>query len=142
MRSYPDSIICCPLEILRKRFAENQDQALSAYMQETAAATLDCESFSPLVSEIRSAFVDLVRLASRADVLVAYLPDHDASMGTAMEMWGAYSCDKVIITISSMTRNLAIVATSTLVLPSIEQFDGFLTSACLEALIKKRRGPK
>lgn len=139
LRSYPDSVIHCPLELLRKRFEATLDQALAAYEQETTAPIVDGDEYGPIVSEIRSAFVDLVNLASRADVLVAYLPDHEASMGTAMEMWSAYSRDKVVISICSMTKNLAVVATSTVILPSIESFDSFLASARLEELINKKQ---
>jgi hypothetical protein len=139
-RHYRDAIIHCPLEVLRSRFAANLDQALAAYEQETAAETLYGDRFSPLVSEVRAAFIDLVTLASQADVLVAYLPGHEASMGTAMEMWSAYFRGRVIVTISSMTQNLAIVSTSTVILPSVEQFDHFLAGGSLDDLIARKRG--
>lgn len=139
-RHYRDAIIHCPLEVLRRRFASNLDQALAAYEHETAAETLYCDRFSPLVSEVRAAFVDLVTLASEADVLVAYLPGHEASMGTAMEMWSAFSRGRVIITISAMTQNLAIVSTSTVLLPSVEHFDRFLAGGSLNDLIDRKGG--
>jgi hypothetical protein len=137
LKYHPGAIIHCPLDILRKRFSEKLDQAVAAYMQETATSTLELSRYSSTVLEIRSAFVDLVNLASEADVLIAYLPDHEASMGTAMEMWSAFSHDKVIVTISALTQNLAVVSTSTLVLPTIEDFDKFLSHAGLENLISK-----
>jgi hypothetical protein len=139
LRTYPNSVIHCPLELLRKRFTGRLEQALAAYAQETAAEVLDSDKYSPLVCEIRSAFVDLTHMAAQCDVLIAYLPDHEASMGTAMEMWSAYSHDRIIITISSMTQNLALVATSTVLLPSIDLFEDFLSSARLDDLIGKRR---
>src|SRR5438045_4102141 len=102
---YPDSAIHCGLELLRERFAGKLDQALAAYAQETVTEVLDADGYGPLVAEIRAAFVEITRLAAQADVLVAYLPDHEASMGTAMEMWSAYAHDRIIITISSMRQN-------------------------------------
>lgn len=137
LKYYPNSIIYCPLEILRKRFSATLDQAVTAYKQETTTKILESSKYSSTVSEIRSAFADIVKLAARADVLVAYLPGHEASMGTAMEMWSAYSNDRVLITISSMFQNLAVVSTSALVIPSIEDFDRFLASGGLESLINK-----
>lgn len=131
---YPDATIVCPLVLLQERFAGRLDQAVAAYEQETAGEILDAAEYGPIVAEIRAAFAELTELAASADVLIAYLPNHEASMGTAMEMWSAYARGRSVIAITSMTRNLSIVSTSDIVLPSIESFAAFLEAGKLSSL--------
>lgn len=132
---YPDATIICPLALLKERFSDREDTARADFERETNSGLLNAKEYGPVVSEIRAAFCELTRVAAEADVLIAYLPDHEASMGTAMEMWSAYSHDRQVITITSMTRNLSIVATSGVVLPSIDEFESFLLAGRLTELL-------
>ena len=133
-----DATVVCPLALLMERFAGRLEQAVSAYEQETTGENLDAQAYGPIVSEIRAAFCELTEIAARSDVLIAYLPDHEASMGTAMEMWSAYSHGRPVIAITSMTKNLSIIATSDIVLPSIEAFEAFLAAGGLRDLLDHR----
>ena len=56
--------------------------------------------------------------AAEADVLIAYLPT--ASMGTAIEMWTAFSADKYIVVVSPLVHNWVIKVTADEVLPDLD----------------------
>ena len=137
---YPNAIVICPLALLKERFSQREDQARIEYERETGGELLDAKKYSPVVAEIRTAFVELTELAAQADVLVAYLPNQEASMGTAMEMWSAYSHGRAVITITSMTRNLSIIGTSNIVLHSIADFEAFLGSDRFSELLVEGDG--
>ena len=87
-------------------------------------------------AKARRVFLGLMARAAEADVLVAYLPE--ASMGTAIEMWGAYHQDRVIVAISQMAANWAIRFLSTRVLPDLEAFEQFVRSGELDRLLASR----
>lgn len=132
---YPNATVICPLALLKDRFAQREDQARADFERETRNTTLDSRRYGPVVGEIRAAFVELTELAAQADILIAYLPDQEASMGTAMEMWSAFSHGRLVITITSMTRNLSIIGTSHIVLQSIADFEAFLSDGRLSELL-------
>ena len=134
-RFFPEATVLCPLAVLKERFAGRLDQAASVYQSETASEFLDARRYGDTVTEIRAAFCELTALAAQADVLIAYLPNHEASMGTAMEMWSAYTHGRVVIAITSMTRNLSIIATSNLLLPSIASLEAFMQDGGLRELL-------
>jgi hypothetical protein len=135
LERYPAAAVICPLKLLLERFAGRSEQARADYERETAGEILNTKAYGPVVAEIRAAFVELTELAAQADVLVAYLPNHEASMGTAMEMWSAFSHGKAVISITPMTRNLSVVSTSDVILPSIESFDAFLGAGRLSEIL-------
>ena len=56
--------------------------------------------------------------AAEADVLIAYLPT--ASMGTAIEMWTAFSAEKYIVVVSPLEHNWVIQVTADEVLPDLD----------------------
>lgn len=84
-----------------------------------------------------SVFFDLMRRASEADVLIAFLPE--ASMGTAIEMWEAYHRKKVIISISPLKENWAIKFLSTVVFNDIPAFERAIESGELRKIIESRK---
>jgi hypothetical protein len=133
---FPEATVLCPLTILKERFADRLEQATSVYQSETANEFLDARRYGGTVAEIRAAFCEITALAVQADVLIAFLPNHEASMGTAMEMWSAYTHGRVVIAITSMTRNLSIIATSNIILPSIASFEAFMQDGGLRELLE------
>jgi hypothetical protein len=132
---YPNAIITCPLALLMDRFSNRLDLARADFERETVAEILNANEYGPIVGEIRSAFVELTQLAASADILVAYLPENEASMGTAMEIWSAYLHRRFVIALTPMTQNLSIVATSNIILPSIASFEVFLRDSELSEVL-------
>jgi len=88
-----------------------------------------------LVLAVRQRFRELVLQAGRADVLIAYLPA-ELSMGTAMEMWAASANARPVITITPMNQNLAIVSTSTVIVPTLEAFEAMVSSGELDTYLR------
>ncbi|HLG30426.1 MAG TPA: hypothetical protein VI387_09470 [Candidatus Brocadiales bacterium] len=84
----------------------------------------------------KSVFFDLMRRASEATVLIAFLPE--ASMGTAIEMWEAYHKKKVIISISPLKDNWAVKFLSTAVFDDIPAFERAIESGELRKIIESK----
>ena len=74
-------------------------------------------------------FLDLIRHAASADLLVAYLPE--ASMGTALEIWEAQQAGKPVLAISPMANNWMLWATTTHILADIPAFEQFVAAGKL-----------
>jgi len=88
----------------------------------------DSVDYSP--EQARRTFLELVELAGRVDVLVAYAPS--ASMGTAIEMWNAYQSGVRIYTISQMTDNWVVQSLSERVFPDVAAFAAFVADGGLD----------
>ncbi len=69
-------------------------------------------------------FLGYIKLASRCDCLIAYLPE--ASMGTAIEMWECYKKGVPIWSITSMKENWAVKFLSKRIFTSLEEFEHYL----------------
>ena len=82
-------------------------------------------------AQARATFDELVRLASQADVVVAYLPE--ASMGTAIEIWEAHQRRVPVYTISPLAENWVVKLASTRVFATVADFEAFLGSGGLSA---------
>lgn len=111
-RSLPEAHIICPIEL--------HPQSLS-YGDDTAQQT----------------FLDLIRTAESADMIVAYIPE--ASMGSAVEMWQAYQKGIPILTISPLVHNWVIKFLSTRVFPTLADFESFVQSGGLYSLVPPPR---
>lgn len=105
LRRYPDAEVICPFELYPDSVGYGYERG-------------------------RQTFLELLDRATEADVLVAYLPE--ASMGTAIEMWQAYSAGARILTISPMSDNWVVKFLSHRVFDSIEPFGDFLARDELE----------
>jgi hypothetical protein len=68
----------------------------------------------------KATLLEMANLASRADLVVAYVPE--ASMGTALEMWKAFEANVPLVTISPMAANWVIKHLSSVVLPDLDAF--------------------
>jgi hypothetical protein len=129
---YADARVVCPRELLHQQLADDhlairRDHDTLANLPELRTAEL---SF-PL-QRLRHAFYEITDLASTVDVLVAWLPEHEASMGTAAEMWSATKGGATVITISPMRQNLAVLSTSDAIVPSVDAFRALLVSSWLD----------
>ncbi len=82
----------------------------------------------------RHAYLDLIRDASSADGLIAYVPE--ASMGTAVEIWEAYRAGKPVWTISPLMANWALRFLSTKMFHDLDEFLGFVSQGGLDSVLK------
>ena len=84
------------------------------------------DSVSYDMDKARDTLLEAIDLAANADAVVAYLPT--ASMGTALEMWGAYKAGVPVYTISDLRFNWAVHTMSTRVFHAMEDFAAFVHS--------------
>jgi hypothetical protein len=81
------------------------------------------------LEQAKQTLMELIALASRADVLVAYVPS--ASMGTAIEMWSAYQDSVPVYTICPLADNWVVQSLSKRVFPDIATFAAFVAGGGL-----------
>lgn len=122
----PNNVVHCPYEILLGRFGNEIELVKREFHSLRQCSVLGRDTYPDVVRQYVHEFHRLTRLASESDVLIAYLPGCEPSMGTAMEMWSAFAGGKTVITISTMTQNLAILATSDIVIPSLGELPALL----------------
>ncbi len=84
----------------------------------------------------RATFFGLMERASRADVLVAYVPE--ASMGTAIEMWQAHRHGRPVVAISPMAANWSVRFLADAVVPDIAAFERFVRDGAFARLLADR----
>jgi len=85
----------------------------------------------------KQVFMNLMARAARADILVAYLPE--ASMGTAIELWQAYTNDKIVIVISPLAENWVTRFVNTEIFSDLQQFERWLGAGGLNQLLRERQ---
>lgn len=83
------------------------------------------ELVAPLI-RLTDVFDRLVLLSGASDVCVAWLPDREASMGTAAEMWAAHVNGRCVVAVTEMRQNLAVLACSDIIVATIEELAGLL----------------
>ena len=72
-------------------------------------------------------------MCQQFDVLIAYVPE--ASMGTAIEMWEAYTHEKFVITITPLVRNWVVQITSNVIYENVPAFVDSLRSGEIDRLM-------
>jgi hypothetical protein len=104
-----------------------QDNLADAVVIDPWALHPSSEQYS--IERARETFKDMNALAGQADVLVAYVPE--ASMGTAVEMWQAYSNGARVYCISPLAQNWVVKLLSSRLFPTIEAFEKFVRTGGL-----------
>ncbi|MCL2000268.1 MAG: hypothetical protein FWG74_02435 [Planctomycetes bacterium] len=84
-----------------------------------------------------AAFFDLMDRAGKCDVLVAFIPE--ASMGTAIELWNAYSNGAFVLSVSGLAKNWAVRCLSDLVLPDLPALKDAVENGRLRAAVREKR---
>lgn len=79
----------------------------------------------------RRVFLHHNRLCREVDVVLAFVPE--ATMGTAIEMWEAYSAGRVVVTISPLKHNWAVRFLSHELYADVEEFESALVEGRLAA---------
>lgn len=79
----------------------------------------------------RSVFMHHNRLCREIDVLLAFVPE--ATMGTAIEMWEAFSAGRAVVTISPLKHNWAVRFLSHELYADVDEFESALVDGRLAA---------
>lgn len=111
-----------------------------------AAAFPGAEIFDPVekypdslaydAEKARAAFLDLMDLSGRHDVLIAFVPE--ASMGTAIELWNAHNAGSIVIAVSGLVQNWVVKFMSDRILPDLASLRNLIASGDLAKLIETR----
>lgn len=126
LKRHADARVVCPRELLHHTLASGEARMRAAHAKLAERASVIASDLPKPIERLREVFVELTDLAATFDVLVAYLPGHEASMGTAVEMWSAKKGGAAIISITEMSQNLAVLAMSDAIVPSIDAFGALL----------------
>ena len=81
----------------------------------------------------KATLLEMADLASKVDLTIAYVPQ--ASMGTALEMWNAFEADVPLVTISPMAANWVIKHLSSVILPDLDAFSGWVADGGFDKLL-------
>lgn len=132
-RRYPHASVNCPGALMQRWLGAGADSIRASHARLAAPGIVDARLREPSLARLTGAFHRLVDLAANSDVCVAWLPEHEASMGTAVEMWSAFSAGRRVIAITPMRQNLTVLACSSLIVPTLAEFDSVLASGYLDA---------
>lgn len=80
----------------------------------------DPDRLSYNTSQAKKMFIKYCHIAGIVDLLISYIPK--ASMGSAIEMWSAYSNNVPIVTISPLEHNWVVKSLSNEIFSSITEF--------------------
>ncbi|HUY93528.1 MAG TPA: hypothetical protein VMV10_32675 [Pirellulales bacterium] len=83
----------------------------------------------------RRVFLHHNRLCREVDVLVAFVPE--ATMGTAIEMWEAYTAGRAVVTISPLKHNWAVRFLSHELYADVDEFESAIVDGRLAARLEE-----
>jgi hypothetical protein len=86
--------------------------------------------------EAVATFLAMLDEAAAADVLIAYLPE--ASLGTAAEVWRAYTAGTPVYVLSPLIHNWMLWATATRILPDWDAFEAFIAGGGLASHLEQK----
>ncbi len=133
--------VYCPLVLMTKWLAEKERGIRDSHAGLLGQETIQKESLDANLIVLTDTFTRLTELAGKVNVTIAYIPGKEPSMGTAMEMWSTYNNGGIVITISSMLQNLAILSTSSIILPNLNALSNLFSSDWLGKQILKPKVP-
>jgi len=125
----PDAEIRDPAELMAGWLGAEADEIRAAHAALADTHLVIRERLVTPLVRLTTVFDRLVDVAADSDVCVAWLPDHEASMGTAAEMWAAHANGRCVVAVTRMRQNLAVLACSDIVVPTLHDLDVLLGEA-------------
>jgi hypothetical protein len=129
---YPGSTVYCPKELMRHWLWRDATLIQQSHAGLAHERVILREAYDPPLLRLTHTFAALARLAGQVNVVVAYVPDHEASMGTAVEMWSAWQNNKTVVAITPMKQNLAVLSCASVIVPTVDDFEQLLAEGWLE----------
>ncbi|MFC3995980.1 hypothetical protein ACFOVU_08645 [Nocardiopsis sediminis] len=123
---HPDAVVNDPGELMDGWLGDRTDAIRASHGALAGRAVVRREDLDDGLTELVAVFHRLTDLAAASDVCVAWLPGHQASMGTAAEMYSAHRAGRTVVAITPMRQNLAVLACSSVVLPDEDAFARWL----------------
>ncbi|WP_455353256.1 hypothetical protein [Streptomyces sp. SYSU K217416] len=126
LERHPDAVVHDPHALMQAWIGEHEQAIRHGHAALADAPEVYRAGHGPAVSALIDTFHRLTRVAAESDVCVAWLPDHEPSMGTAAEMLSAHRAGTTVVAISEMRQNLAVLACSDVILPDLAAFERWL----------------
>lgn len=126
-RTVPDAIVLCPARQMQTSLACREREIRQEHRALADERAIHRDELSLPLLALVNTFHSLTELAGQCDVCIAYLPNHEASMGTAMEMYSAWIRGRTIIAITDMVQNLSILACSTHIIRTLDDLPSLLS---------------
>ncbi|QIJ65453.1 hypothetical protein [Streptomyces sp. JB150] len=122
----PDAVVHDPGALMRQWIGEHEQAILAGHAALAAVPEVRRADLDPAVALLTATFHRLTDLAAACDVCVAWLPDHEPSMGTAAEMLSAHRAGTTVVAVTEMRQNLAVLSCSDVILPDLAAFERWL----------------
>ena len=129
---FPDATFFDPSRDVARELGDPQMVALVQSLLRDAPAVMATDVLPDRVRELRSTFHAMTREVTQCDLCIAYLPGRSLSMGTAMEMYAAWSGGVPVVAITEMLENLAILSVSDWVVRDMESLGSWLSDLRLD----------
>jgi hypothetical protein len=122
----PDAEIRDPAVLMVEWLAADADAIRAEHAALADRALIRRDELSPPLVRLTEVFDRLVVASGDSDACIAWLPGHEASMGTAAEMWAAHHRGKVVVAVTTMRQNLAVLACADVVVASLDDLASLL----------------
>lgn len=116
---FPDANVRCPGQYMQQTLAEHEMEIRLAHAALVQQESVQRADYTAPLMRLTDVFHTLVDLSADSDVCIAFLPDHEASMGTAAEMFAAFRAGKTVIAVTNMRQNLCVLACSHVIVPDM-----------------------
>ena len=124
----PDAVVHDPGVLMQEWIGEHEGGIRAGHAALADVPVVRRENHDPAVRLLIDTFHRLTRLAGDSDVCVAWLPDHEPSMGTAAEMLSAHRAGSTVVAVTGMRQNLAVLSCSDVIVPDLEGFERWLAN--------------
>ena len=122
----PDAEIRDPGDLMAQWLYAEADEIREAHADLAGSGVLLRDELVPPLVRLTGVFDRLVEISAGSDVCVAWLPGHEASMGTAAEMWAAHANGRCVVAVTQMRQNLAVLSCSDAIVPALGDFAALL----------------
>ncbi len=123
---FPKANVLCPEQYMQQHLASDEEAIRNDHAALASFVDIDATALSRPLQKLTGIFHELVDAAAASDMCIAWLPDHEASMGTAVEMYAAWRAGVPVIAVTEMRQNLAILSCASLILPDLVSLGGYL----------------
>lgn len=110
---FPDATVHCPGRLMKQKLASQEAGIRDVLHTLTDQPTVNPPALPASIQALTACFHELTDLAGQCDVCIACLPNHQASMGTAIEIYSAWQQGRTVIAVTDMVRNLAMLSCCT-----------------------------
>lgn len=138
LKHFPEADVRCPAQHMQAKLAGDEVAIRQAHGALVPGSTIDTETLSDPLRGLTGIFHELVDLAAGSDLCIAWLPDHEASMGTAVEMFAAFRAGVPVIAVTEMCQNLAVLSCSRHILPDLMMLDELLRKEAANHVARDR----